>query len=83
MSESVVHSEENRVGRMVDRSQRTMPTLASSSLTNNTFIDESGLNNDQKKRKMEDIYSGGRWKEVDEYEVMKVRKVIRNHILNI
>ena len=80
MSESVVHSEGNRVGRMVDGSQSTMPTLANSSLTNDTFIDESGLNNDQKKRKMEDIYSSGRWKEVDEYEVMKVRKVIRNHI---
>ena len=51
MSESVVHSEGNRVGRMVDGSQSTMPTLANSSLTNDTFIDESGLNNDQKKRK--------------------------------
>ena len=41
MAESVVHSEENRVGRMVDGSQSTMPTLANSSLTNDTFIDET------------------------------------------
>ena len=68
------------MGRMVDGSQSTMPTLANSSLTNDTFIDETGLNNEQKKRKMEDIYSSSRWKEVDEYEVMMVRKVIRNHI---
>ena len=80
MSESVAYSEGSRVGRMVDGSQSTMPTLANSSLTNDTFIEESGLNNDQKKRKMEDIYSSGRWKEVDEYEVTKVRKIIRNHI---
>ena len=48
MSESVVYSEGNRVGRMVDGSQNTMPTLANSSLTNDAFIEESGLNNDQK-----------------------------------
>jgi len=36
---------------MVGGSQSTMPTLANSSLTNNTFIDESGLNDAQKKRK--------------------------------
>ena len=51
MSKSVVYSEENRVGRMVDGSQSTMPTLANTSLTNDTFIYESGLNNEQKKRK--------------------------------
>ena len=51
MSESLAYSERNRVGRMVDGSQSTMPTLANSSLTDDTFIEESGLNNDQKKRK--------------------------------
>ena len=51
MSESVAYSDGSRVERMVDGSQSTMPTLANSPLTNDTFIEESGLNNDQKKRK--------------------------------
>ena len=38
------------------------------------------LRNEQKKRKIKDAYSGGRWKNGNEYEVMKLRKVIVNHI---
>ena len=47
MSESVAYSEGNRVGRMVGGSQSTMPTIANNSLTNDMFIEESGLNNDK------------------------------------
>ena len=80
MTGSVINNESNRVGVVVDGSQASMPTLANSALTYDTQIEDSVLSDNQKKRKMENIYSSGRWKEVDEYEVMKVRKVIRNHI---
>lgn len=43
MSESVVESERNRVGCMVDGSHRTIPPLANSSLTSNTLLEESVL----------------------------------------
>ena len=34
----------------------------------------------EKKRKIEAVYSSGQWKDEDEYEVAKIRQVIRNHI---
>ena len=33
-----------------------------------------------KKRKINAIYSSGRWMDEDPYEIMKVRQVIRNHV---
>ena len=33
-----------------------------------------------KKRKTEQIYLSGQWKDEDEYEITKLRQVIRNHI---
>ena len=33
-----------------------------------------------KKRKMEEVYSNGRWKKEDQCEVNKVRMIIRTHI---
>ena len=35
---------------------------------------------EDKKRKIEMIYLSGQWEEVDEYEISKLRQVIRNHI---
>ena len=49
-------------------------------MTNDTFCKESFLDDEQKKRKVEDVYSDGRFANEDEYEIMKVRKVIRTHI---
>ena len=49
----------NMVATMVDESN-TMPSLAST-VTNDTFLQESGLTNEQKKRKLEEIYSNGRF----------------------
>lgn len=60
MLESLVNSESNRVDCMVNGPQSTIPILAHNSLTNNTPLEESVLNNDQNKRKMENIHSGGR-----------------------
>ena len=60
----------NMVATMVDENN-TMPSLAST-VTNDTFLQESGLTNEQKKRKLEEIYSNGRFQEEDEYEILKV-----------
>ena len=49
-------------------------------MTNDTFCEESFLTNEQKKRKVEEMYSDGRLKHKDEYEIMKVRKLSRTHI---
>ena len=68
----------NMVATMVDENN-TMPSLAST-VTNDTFLQESGLTNEQKKRKLEEIYSNGRFQEEDEYEILKVRQVVRQHI---
>ena len=68
----------NMVATMVDENN-TMPSLAST-VTNDTFLQESGLTNEQKKRKLEEIYSNGRFQEEDEYEILKVRQDIRQHI---
>ena len=60
MTGSVINNESNRVGILVDGSQASMPTLANSALTYDTQIEDSVFNDNQKKRKMENIYSSGR-----------------------
>ena len=35
----------------------------------------------EKKEKLEDVYSDGRSRNEDKYEIMKVQKIIRTHIL--
>ena len=64
---------------MIDDSN-TMLSQAPSAITNDTIFQESGLSWDAKKRKLEDIYSNGRYQDEDEYEIVKVRKIVRNHI---
>ena len=39
-----------------------------------------GLSVNDKKRKTNDIYLSAQWNDEDEYEVTKLRQVIRNHI---
>ena len=68
----------NMVATMVDESN-TMPSLAST-VTNDTFLQESGLTDEAKKRKLEEIYSNGRFQEEDENEILKVQQVVRQHI---
>ena len=31
---------------------------------------------EEKKRKIDEVYSDGKWKDEDEYEILKLRKVI-------
>ena len=53
-----------------------------SGITNDRSI--SGTNNslsvEEKKRKAETVYLSGQWKDEDEYEITKIRQVVRNHI---
>ena len=53
-----------------------------SGITNDRSI--SGTNNslsvEEKKRKSETVYLSGQWKDEDEYEITKIRQVVRNHI---
>ena len=51
-----------------------------STVINNTFVEEAFLDDYQKKRKVEDVNSDGRFKNEDKYEIMKVQKGIRTHI---
>ena len=51
-----------------------------SQITEESTEVESGLTLEQKKRKIEDIYCSAQWQEEDEYEVAKIRQVVRNHI---
>ena len=53
-------------------------TIAGSGLTTDSYLEKAGLT--RKINKSEDVYTSGRWKEEDLYEVLKVKKVIRNHI---
>ena len=41
---------------------------------------DNALTVNDKKRKIENIYTSGQWKDEDEYEITKIRQVIRNHI---
>ena len=48
------------VGGVVHASQ-SVATMGQSTVTNNTFCEESFLDDEQKKRKVEDVYSDGRF----------------------
>ena len=58
----------------------TRLSQAASTVTNDSILNESVLSPDMKKRKLEEIYSNGKFQDEDEYEVLKVRKVVRQHI---
>ena len=72
-------SSSNQIGGVVHASL-SAATISRSTMTNDTFCEEVFLDDEQKKRKVEDVYSDGRFANEDEYEIMKVRKVIRTHI---
>ena len=58
----------------------TQLSQATSAITTDTIYRESGLSIEEKKRKLEEIYSNGKFQEEDEYKVNKVHKVVRQHI---
>ena len=53
-----------------------------SGITNDASVSDTTqiLSVNDKKRKAEQIYLSGQWKDEDEYEITKLRQVIRNHI---
>ena len=59
----------------------SVATTSHSTVKNDTFCEEAFLDDEQKKRKVEDVYSDGRFKNEDEYDIMKVRKAIRTRIV--
>ena len=52
---------------------------AASTVTNDIIYQKSILLDDAKNRKLEEIYSNGRFQE-DEYEILKIQQVVRQHI---
>ena len=51
-----------------------------SAVTTETFLEDNALSDIQKKRKLQSLYYGTRYKPEDKYEVQKVRKIIRESI---
>ena len=52
-----------------------------SNITHDDSIEaDNALSLNDKKRRIETVYSNGQWKDEDEYEIAKIRQVIRNHI---
>ncbi len=53
-----------------------------SGITNDASVSDTTqiISDNDKKRKAELIYLSGQWKDEDEYEITKLRQVIRNHI---
>ena len=68
------------VGATMIDDTNTRLSQAASTVTNDSILNESVLSPDMKKRKLEEIYSNGKFQDEDEYEVLKVRKVVRQHI---
>ena len=48
--------------------------------TVNSRDTDEQLTTEQKKRKFEQVYSSRRWQEEDQYEVLKVKQIVRNNI---
>ena len=61
---------------------QSMPSLNGESVTLDGWLLDAWLTAQQKRRKVEEIYANGKWKEVDQYEANKVQRIIRNRILN-
>ena len=64
-------SSENQVGGVVNALQREA-TIGPSTVTNVTLYEESCLADEQKKITVEEVYSDGRFKHEDEYEIIRV-----------
>ena len=53
-----------------------------STINNDTFIEENGLSEEEKRNRIDSVYSNGRWMKEDDYEVIRVRKIVRSHIFS-
>lgn len=55
-------------------------SIVESTVTTESIIDDGALNEVEKKRKISEIYNNGLWKEEDDHEIHKVKKVVRHNI---
>lgn len=67
----------NYVARAV---QETENSVVSGITNEESTNSENGLSLDDKKRKIDAIFLSQQWNDEDEYEITKIRQVIRNHI---
>ena len=52
-----------------------------SNITHDDSVEaDNALSLNDKKRNIENVYTSGQWKDEDEYEITKIRQVVRNHI---
>ena len=58
----------------------TADSIVISNITKWSTDTDRVLTINEKKRQIEDVYSSKQWKEEDEYEVIRLRLAIRNHI---
>ena len=58
----------------------TADSIAISNIIECSNDTDGALTINEKKRKIEDMYLSKQWKEEDEYDVTRLRLVIRNHI---
>ena len=65
---------------LYDKDEVTM--TGASIITNDTFMEENGLSDKEKRKRIDSVYSNGRWMEEDDYEVIRVRKIVRSHIFS-
>ena len=58
----------------------TNESIATSTITTESIFNDGALTTYEKKRKLNEIYSNGQWKEEDEHEIYKVKKIVRTNI---
>ena len=54
---------------LYDKDEVTM--TGASTITNDTFIEENGLSEEEKRNRIDSVYLNGRWMEEDDYEVIR------------
>ena len=52
----------------------------SSVVTTESVLEDNALSTDEKKRKLQVLYYGSKYKEEDKYEIQKVRKIVRDNV---
>ena len=70
-------------GQVSNTSQDNEATVVSGITSVDSINTDNGLSVEEKKRKIDAIFLSAQWNNEDEYEITKLRQVIRNHILNM
>ena len=71
---------EMTVGNINQNTQDNEASVVSGITSVDSTNTDNGLSLEEKKRKIDGIYLSAQWNDEDEYEVTKLRQVIRNHI---